>query len=159
MIEYPPWILLVLAGLFAAIAVALLWIIARSRTDAGRFAYSFAVKSKGALPMIELACTNEQKFVGAINPLTATGKPSSVQPGSLVVEVLDGEGTFTLTGENSFELVSQDVVDETPLTAYKISADADLGEGVETISEFVNLTVGQAKAANLGLTFGEPVTK
>jgi hypothetical protein len=40
-----------------------------------------------------------------------------------------------------------------------IEADADLGEGVETISDAIRLTVEGAKAQSLGLSVGTPEPK
>jgi hypothetical protein len=41
----------------------------------------------------------------------------------------------------------------------KISADADMGEGVQTIEEIFYVIVVAAGASNLGLGFGEAILK
>lgn len=106
--------------------------------------------------MLELSCTNEEKVPITIAPVTTTGKPSKIQSGSLVVTAQSGSGTVELIDDSSFYVVSGDDPGD---TEYLVAGDADLGDGVTTISDIVMLRVAGANAANLGLAAGSPVPK
>lgn len=107
--------------------------------------------------MQEATVTNEQKVNAHLNPQTSTGKPAPVEDGSVKWEVQSGDSTVEPAedGKSAF-LVSSDTPGD---TVYLVSADADLGEGVETISDLITLHVEGAKAASLGLTLDKPVAK
>lgn len=121
----------------------------------GRFGWQIS-EPKPKHTMLELKITNEQKISVKLTPRTATGKPAE----------LDGKATFTIvSGESSVlpgedgrsaTLVSSDAPGD---TQFLVEADADLGEGVETISDIIKLTVIGAHAANLGLEAGNPEPK
>ncbi len=108
--------------------------------------------------MLELKITNEQKIEVTLAPVTATGKPAQ----------LDGKATFTVISGSA--TIQQDVAGD-GLSAFLVSgdlpgdseilveADADLGAGVETISDIIKLTVEGAKAASLGLVAKAAVAK
>lgn len=104
--------------------------------------------------------TNEQKLKLTINPQTAAGNPAEVEAGSVVWEnTTEGSDVTleTIEGEpNSVYAVSGS---NEGVTNIKVSADADLGEGVATIEDNVTLTVVQATADNLGIASGEPELK
>ncbi len=113
-------------------------------------------KTEGNKHMLELKITNEQKIEVALTPVTATGKPAELD-GPAKFTVLSGEATVeTLEGGRSAFLVSGDNPGDSEIL---VEADADLGEGVETISDIIKLTVLGAKAASLGLTAKEAVAK
>ena len=106
--------------------------------------------------MLELNCTNEEKIKVIVAPMTSTGKPASLD-GESTVTIQSGSGTVELLDPgDEFYLISGDTPGD---TTYLVEADADLGSGVETISEIVVLHVAGAKAANLGLTAGSPEAK
>lgn len=109
--------------------------------------------------MLEIDLTTEQKVQVTLKPVTATGKPAK----------LDGVPTWTVvSGGGSGQNV---VAAEDGLSAFLISndepgdidvqveADADLGEGVETLTDIIRLHVAGAKAENLGLVAGTPEPK
>lgn len=106
---------------------------------------------------LNLTCTNEQKVKVVANPQTEGGRPAQLD-GELSVEVVSGEGTFDMIeGEpNAFYAVSPDGVG---VTEYRVSGDADLGDGVVTIEDLVTLTVGGAQARSFGLSADTPVQK
>ena len=107
---------------------------------------------------LEVACTNEEKVAITASPQTITGRAAQID-GVLRVTVQSGEGTFeepTTEAPNTFKVVSGDNPGD---TVYLVEADADLGEGVETISDTVTLTVSGARAQNFGLTAGTPEPK
>lgn len=107
--------------------------------------------------MLEVNCTNEEKVNAHLNPVTSTGRPASVEAGSVVWAVQSGDGTAepAADGMTCF-LVSGDNPGD---TVYMVSADADLGQGVQTISDIITLHVAGANAASLGLTADAPVAK
>jgi hypothetical protein len=104
--------------------------------------------------------TNEQKIKITINPTTAAGNPAQVEEGSVkfenttegsdvTVEAVEGEpnSAYLVSGTNE------------GVANIRVSADADLGEGVATIEDNVTLTVVPATADTLGLLSGEPELK
>ena len=112
--------------------------------------------------MLETVITNEQKIQVTLTPVTATNKPAQLD-GPAVFEVIDGdakvESVLDAAGvviPNTAWLVSGDLPGDSQIM---VSADADLGDGVETIIDIIKLTVAGAKAASLGLTVGAPVAK
>ena len=114
---------------------------------------------------IEDRMFNTQRRMVTVHPTSdAQGTPAEVD-GDLVYEVLSGDGTVVTTDDTgspdwvqgrSAWLVGGTSFDDF-LT--KISADADLGEGVETISDTVLLHIDHPKATSLGLTLGAAVPK
>ena len=124
--------------------------------DIGRFIYNISKPTNKEVAMLELNCTNEEKIQITLTPVTSTGQPAEIQAGSLLVVVQSGEGTTDPIDDLNFWVVSGDNPGD---TAYLVSADADLGEGVITISDYITLHVAGALASNLGLTAGSPVPK
>ena len=105
---------------------------------------------------LEVSCTNEEKVHIGVHPGTSHGKPVAID-GAINVEVQSGEGTLVMDDNGlGFFAISADNPGD---TVYLISADADIGEGVENISDVAILKVAGAKAANLGLTADAPVEK
>jgi hypothetical protein len=105
---------------------------------------------------LELNITNEQKQRVTITPLSAAGKPAlidgiptwTVSAGDSTVDVAaDGLSAFLVSSENPGD------------TVVLVQADADLGAGIETIADTINLHVAGARAANLGLASEAPVAK
>lgn len=105
---------------------------------------------------LELKITNEQQIPVTLTPVTDTGKPAT----------LDGMPAWTVISGNSQCVVSEDGLsamlvssDEPGDTEIIVKADADLGEGVEEISDIVKLSVQGATAKNLGMKAGTPEAK
>lgn len=106
--------------------------------------------------MLELNCTNEEQVKVTVRPVT-TGGHTIALDGTIMVDVQAGEGTVTVDPDGvSFWCVSGDDPGD---TTYLVTGDADLGAGIETISDIVILHVAGAKAAALGLTADAPVLK
>jgi len=106
--------------------------------------------------MVEVTITNDQKIPVTLAPKTSAGGVAELddKPGWSVVS---GESTVMESTDGlSAELISSDTPGD---TVYLVEADADLGEGVETISETITLHVLGARAENLGVTLGAPVSK
>jgi hypothetical protein len=121
----------------------------------GHFAYRVGRPERKEPVMLELNCTNEEKIKIAVAPVTTTGKLARLD-GSIQVSVQSGEGVIEMIDFASFFAVSGDNPGD---TAFLVFGDADLGEGVETISDVVMLHVAGAKAASLGMTAESPVPK
>jgi hypothetical protein len=99
--------------------------------------------------MKELKLTNKQKATVTINTKNAVGDPVTV----------DGIPTWTVTSGDSTVIVSSDglsaeiISSDTPgATTILVSADADLGSGIETLQDHIKVFVVGDKATNLGLT-------
>lgn len=106
-------------------------------------------------PMI-VKLTNEQKVTVTLNPQTDGGKPAKLD-GKPEWSVVSGDATLNVAEDGlSAEIVSPDVPGQSQVL---VQADADLGEGVETISGTLDVQVAGAAAKNLGLSLGIPVLK
>lgn len=106
--------------------------------------------------MVEVKITNEQKVKVTLAPKTATGNPATLD-GKPSWEVTEGDATVAVDedGMGAF-LISGDSASESKIM---VSADADLGEGVETVSQEISLVVTLANASDLGLSVGTPEAK
>lgn len=105
---------------------------------------------------MDIKITNEQKVTVTLSPKTDTGKPAKLD-GSPAWAVISGNSTVTVSDDGlSAVLTSADDPGDTQIL---VKADADLGTGVEEISEVINLTVVGATAKNLGITVGTPEPK
>jgi len=106
--------------------------------------------------MVEITITNEQKVPVSLAPVTQTGKPAKLD-GAPKWSVMSGDGTVVPGPDGlTAELVSGESPGD---TVYLVEADANLGEGVESIADTITLHVEGARAANLGLTVGTAVPK
>lgn len=104
----------------------------------------------------EIACTNEEKVLITVNPVTAGGKPVALDgPVRVTRQAGDGDSIVQPDGK-SFYVISGDLPGD---TAYLLEGDADLGAGVQTIAESVILHVAGAMAKSFGLTAGAPEPK
>jgi len=105
---------------------------------------------------MDIKLTNEQQVKVTLNPKTDAGKSVKVD-GKPTFEVISGNSTVVVAEDGlSAMLVSADDPGDTEIL---VKADADLGEGVEEISEVIRLQVAGATAKNLGLVAGTPETK
>ena len=99
--------------------------------------------------MLELSGSNEGRFPISVSPTTLGGKPAKLD-GVVTVVVQSGLASFEMVDNSSFKIVSGDPGD----TTYLVSGDADLGEGVETITDIIIYHVAGARAKNLGMIAG-----
>ena len=105
---------------------------------------------------MEIRITNEQQVKVKLSPKTDSGKPAK----------LDGSPSWSTISGNSQVVVDEDGLgallvssDDPGDTEVLVKADADLGEGVEEISDVIKLSVVGATAKNLGLTAEAPTQK
>lgn len=101
--------------------------------------------------------TDTQKSTITLRPVDKAGNPAPVQAGSVV---WDDSEVKTVAGVTpSADGLSIDVVSAGPLGSgqLRVSADADLGDGVVTISDAIQITIVAGQAVGLGLTASEPV--
>lgn len=106
--------------------------------------------------MIAIDITNEQKVTVTLKPVTTTGKPAKLD-GPPTWTNKDGDSVVNPSQDGlSAEIVSSDTLGTTTIL---LEADADLGEGVETITEEIQVTVTGAKASSFGLVVGTPEPK
>ena len=104
---------------------------------------------------LEITIDDTQKVNVKINPTTDAGTAAKLDGvpvwtadgASIVVPAADGLSAF---------LVSADVAGDTTFT---VSADADLGAGVTTITGSIILHVIDAQATNLGLSADAAIPK
>jgi hypothetical protein len=107
------------------------------------------VTIKGAL---EMQITDSQQVVLTIRPKNKAGKPASVEPGSVA---WTGPAFVAITPSDdglSATVVAQGIGDD----QISVSADADLGAGVVTISGTLPLTVVASQAVSLTIEAGGP---
>lgn len=105
---------------------------------------------------LEITITNEQKIQVTLTPVTATGRPAKLD-GAPEWSVISGDSTLDVAsdGKSAFLVSADDPGD----TQFLVKADADLGAGVEEVSDTIRLTVEGARAASLGLAAGTAVPK
>lgn len=116
-----------------------------------------AVNKNQDNPMpLEIKITNEQKIKVTLTPKTDAGKPAQLD-GVPTWEVISGDSTVVAEPDGlSATLVSSDTPGDTQIL---VKADADIGAGIEEISDVIKLSVVGASAKNLGLIAGTPETK
>lgn len=96
-----------------------------------------------------ISITSEEKILVTLAPKTAAGNPASVE--NPVWSVTSGDATLLPSEDGlSCELVSG----AAGINEIKVTADADLGEGVVEISSDITLAVTSPLAADLGITVG-----
>lgn len=105
---------------------------------------------------VQTTITNEQKVTATLNITTDSGKPAKVD-GVPTWEVIAGNSTVIAAADGlSAQLISSDDPGDTQIM---VRADANIGEGVEEISDVIELSVTGASAKNLGVSLGTPEVK
>lgn len=104
---------------------------------------------------LDLSFTNEEKIRVSVTPVTSTGRPAQLD-GPVAFEVVLGTCTIEAIDATSAYIVSGDDPGDSSVL---VSADADLGSGVQTIADTISCHVLGAMATNLGLNADTPVPK
>jgi hypothetical protein len=99
--------------------------------------------------------TNEQKITLTLAPKTAAGNDASLD-GAPVWALVSGDATFEVAADGLSATLISGAAGNSQFT---VSADADLGEGVVTLTDTIDLAVVPASASTLGLVTGEPTLK
>lgn len=106
---------------------------------------------------LELSITNEEQVVVHLAPVTAAGKPTKLD-GAPTWTVVSGPAKVNAAADGlSATLVSDD--NDLSDTIVKVSADADLGDGVEEVADTITLHTTHANAKSLGLSADAPTLK
>lgn len=100
--------------------------------------------------------TTEQKLPFTFTPTSPSGNAATLD-GDIQAEVLSGDVTVEVNedGLSGFIIAGTTV----GVAQVRFFADADLSVGVRTIEEIADITVTNAEAATLGLSFGSAVPK
>lgn len=114
------------------------------------------VTNKPRKIIMEIRLTDEQKVTVTLTPTTSKGKPVKVD-GVPVWTVQSGNSTVVPAADGFSAVVTSE--DQPGVTVINVSADADLGEGVQPITDVLNVTVVDPQASNLGVTVGTPEDK
>ena len=115
--------------------------------------FSKTIKLKSNKMAVTLS-TIEQ-VSGQVTPTNAKGGPAQVESGSVEYSTSDASIADVVedpNDETKFLIVAKSV----GVAQVNVSADADLGAGVETITAFVAVEVLPAGATGFGLSFGTP---
>lgn len=106
-------------------------------------------------PML-ITITNEEKIQVTLAPVTAAGNPATLD-GVPSWEVVLGDATLEVAPDGlSAFLVSGDADTNSQIA---IAADADLGEGVVSLTDLIDLAVVSAQASALGLVANAAILK
>jgi hypothetical protein len=104
---------------------------------------------------LEVTMTTEEKVQVTVSPLTATGQPAQLD-GPVSFMVMSGDCTVEVIDDTNAYLVSGSALAD---SLVQVSADADLGSGVQTLEDAVTVHVLGAMATSLGLRAGAPIPK
>lgn len=106
---------------------------------------------------MDLKLTVEQKQRVVLAPKTNSGGDANVD-GTPTWEVVDGTATVEPESDGmSAWIISSDTPGD--ITTFKVTADADRGEGVRNLVGELVLTSTEAEANDLGITLEPPVLK
>lgn len=113
------------------------------------------VTKKESVMPVETVLTTEQRIRATVTPTTPAGNPAPLD-GPVTYTVESGTCTLEPIDDVSTWIVSSDTPGDSVVLA---SADADLGDGIEHISDTVLVHVEHAQATSLGLSLGQPELK
>lgn len=110
---------------------------------------------KNTMPLT-IKLTTEQQVLVKLAPVTPKGKPVDLD-GVPNWSVVSGEATLTVAADGkSCTIISPDSAGTSQVL---VEADADLGSGVDTISDTIAVDVVHQNATALGLTAEPPTLK
>lgn len=105
---------------------------------------------------MDLKLTTEQQVKVTIKPVSETGQPAKVD-GAPTWEVASGECTVKAADDGLSAIIT--AADAAGDSEISVSADADLGSGVITITDAIRVTVRGPQAKALGLFAEDPTPK
>ena len=105
----------------------------------------------------KMKLTDVQKVIGSIAPKDAAGNPAPVD--GIPVWASSDTAVITVTAAPDGMSAVVEAVGPLGTAQVSVSADADTGEGVTTITALVDIEVLASEATALGITFGVPEAK
>lgn len=103
-----------------------------------------------------ITITNEEKVQVTLAPTTAAGNPATLD-GLPTWTVLEGDATLEVAEDGLSAFLVSGAADVN--SKIEVTADADLGEGVVSLVDVIDLAVVPASASVLGLVVAAPVLK
>lgn len=103
-----------------------------------------------------ITITNEQKVMVTLAPTTAAGNPA-ILDGAPVWTVTSGDATLEVAEDGLSAYLVSGAADVT--SQVEVTADADLGEGIVTLTDVIDLAVVAAQASALGLVVDTAILK
>lgn len=103
-----------------------------------------------------ITITNEEKVQVTLAPTTAAGNAATLD-GVPVWTVTAGDATIEVSEDGLSCMLISGAADVN--SKVEVTADADLGEGVVSLTDVIDLAVVPASASQLGLQVGAPVLK
>jgi len=103
-----------------------------------------------------ITITNEEKVQVTLAPTTAAGNPATLD-GVPTWTVIEGDATLEVAVDGLSAFLVSGAADVN--SKVEVSADADLGEGIVTLTDVVDLAVVPASASALGLVVAAPILK
>ena len=110
------------------------------------------IKIKGEITMVSIKSTQEQDV--QVSGIDRRGQPAPLESGSVVFESSD-PAVFTVLQNPEDQTKAIIKAAGVGVAQLNFSADADLGEGVETISGFSGVEITPAQAVGFGFVPGE----
>lgn len=110
------------------------------------------INIQGGIIMAKLTLT--QFLEGILKPVDRLGNPASVEPGTVQFSSSD-EQVFVVEQDPTHETKLKVTAKGVGVAQLNYQADADLGEGVKTISGFTAIEVQPAEAAGFGVEFSD----
>lgn len=116
--------------------------------------FSNHLNIKGEITMVQLKST--QSVNGILQPVDRKGNAAPIEPGTVKFSSSD-ESVFTVEQDETHETKVKVVAVAPGVAVLNFEADADLGEGVKTISGSTGVEVVASDAVGFGVTFEAPV--
>lgn len=115
------------------------------------------IEGKELQSMETRVITTDEQITASIAPVSASGKPAKVEAGSVKWSAEGNLEAVTLkTSDDGFSCTFIGVLPDAEILV-RAEADADLGDGVKTISSDVfRIETKSPQAAGLGVTLGDP---
>jgi len=131
----------------------------KRKKKGNHFHFGIELKPKEAHSMLQVAGKTDQYLRVKIAPKTGAGHPAPVD-GTPVWAIVSGNGSVQNVSADGLtaEIWSPDTVTDpsgADVTVASVTADADVGAGVQEISDTVEFTVTNAIAESLGLAMIE----